>query len=290
MPDSTAHATGYIRPEEDGPDWYETTTTVWRLDELRTTIQLWKHLLDDDGYEGSRSGVRPDTAFTGKHSVFPAPVVERILLRYGGPEGGLILDAFAGGPPRGAVSALMGYRYLGYEVRKEQIDENLAVMQGLGQELGIKLAVDYRCSDGTLLEGCAPGSVDCAVTSPPYYDLEQYSNLPDDLSNQSSYSDFDAAMERCAEAHRRVMKPGAFVCIVTAPFRLMTNVGVNTLVDLPGHTVTNFVKADFNFWQKIILVKNPGSAGLRARNYWEGGRKLVPSHEELLVFRTPFKE
>ena len=89
------------------------------------------------------------------------------------------------------------------------------------------------------------------------------------------------------------MKPGAFVCIVTNSFRLMTKDHVNELVDFPGHTITAFKQAGFYFWQKVALIRNFGSAAQRADNSWKvgkkawAGKKLVPSHEELLVFRTP---
>ena len=75
------------------------------------------------------------TANTGTVSIFPAPLVEWILLRYGGPKGGKIIDAFAGGPPRGVVSAIMGFQYTGVELRQEQIDENETTLSA--GELGI---------------------------------------------------------------------------------------------------------------------------------------------------------
>lgn len=277
--------TGYIRPQEGGNDWFQSTTTIWRLDELmRSRLKAWKTLLGEDGYNGSRTNVRNapvDTVYSGKYSVFPPPLVERIILRYGGTPGGVILDSFAGGPSRGAVSALMGYHYLGYEIRQEQIGENLAVMQGVGVS-----GVEYRCSDGTLLEGCAPASVDCAITCPPYYKMELYSDLPNDLSNLPDYESFTQAMLNCAMSHKRVMKPGAFVCIVTAPFRLKNSAGVNELVDFPGHTITAFKKAGFYFWQKVIISRSGGSAAVRAATHWRG-KKLVSTHEELLVFKAP---
>ncbi len=76
--------------------------------------------------------------------------------------------------------------------------------------------------------------------------------------------------------------------IVTAPFRVKIKAGIHELVDFPGHTVTAFKKAGFHFWQKIVVIRNPGSAGLRGPGHWRG-KTLCPSHEELLVFRTPFK-
>ncbi len=279
-------ADGYIRPKTDGSEWWLTTTTIWNCDELiGRRIRDWRRLTGETGHDGTRNETMRsdhDSVYTGSHSVFPAPLAEWITLRYGGVPGGLILDAFAGGPPRAIVAALMGYRYLGYEIRQEQIDENLRNIA----ILGIGNSVVYKCSDGAILEGCDSNSCDFALTCPPYYDLEQYSDLPNDLSNLPNYDTFDRAMLTCAKAHFRVMKPSSFVCIVTCPFRVGGDKDTNELRDFPGDTVRNFRAAGFMLWQKIVLSRNFASAAVRSTVSWRG-MKLVPRHEELLVFRKP---
>jgi DNA modification methylase len=279
-------AQGYVRPKETGSFWWLTTTSIWPVDELiGRRIRDWRRWMNETGHSGSRNETMRadhDSIYTGSHSVFPAPLCEWIILRYGGSSGGLILDAFAGGPPRAVVAALMGYKYLGYDIRQEQIDENLRVVN----TLGIAGSINYQCSDGTILSGCADNSCDFAISCPPYYDLEQYSDLPNDLSNMPDYKTFDESMLRCAQAHFRVMKPGAFVCIVTCPFRVGGNKDENELRDFPGDTISNFREAGFMLWQKIVLSRNFASAACRSTTSWKG-KKLVPRHEELLVFRKP---
>lgn len=270
---------GYSRPPQ-GKAWFMTTTTVWRSDELiRRGVRDWRRLTNETGHTGTRAEtMRADhqSVYTGTNSVFPAPLVEWILLRYGGPSGGKILDAFAGGPPRGLVSGIMGYEYVGWEIRQEQIDENVKILRDLDVT-----GCTYVLGDGCDLSGDY-GSFDCALTCPPYYDLEQYSDLPQDLSNLPSYAAFNKRMELCAQNHVRHMKPGAFVCIVVGPFRDKKG----ELVDFPAHTVENFRKAGFTYWQQIVLSKNSASAAKRSTNAWKG-HKLVPCHEFLLVFRIP---
>lgn len=260
-----------------------TTTTVWRVDEIiRRRVRDWRRLTQETGHTGERTGTfreDHDSVYTGTHSVFPAPLVEWIFLRYGGPPGGRVLDAFAGGPPRGLVASIMGYQYDGFEIRQEQIDENERVLGAL------KLAnARYHLSDGRFLEaGLVESSFDIALTCPPYHNLEVYSEQPDDLSNLGSYEEFNAGMMFCARAHMPLMKPGAFVCIVVGPFR---DKKTGELVDFRAHTVDNFREAGFYFHQEIILSKNFGSAAKRSTNSWKG-LKLVPIHEYLLVFRKP---
>lgn len=278
-------AEGYVRPKEYGSEWWLTTTSIWPVDELiGRRIRDWRRLLGETGHTGTRTMTMRsshDSIYTGTHSVFPAPLAEWIILRYGGVPGTTVLDAFAGGPPRAVITSLMGYRYIGYDIRQEQIDENLEAMERIGIT-----GVQYLCADGTSLAATEPVSMDFALTCPPYYDLERYSDLSEDLSNLPSYEEFDAAMLRCAHAHRRVMKPGAFVCIVTSCFRKKNKAGVNELIDFPGDTIVNFKKAGFHVWQKIILSRNFASAAVRSTTSWLG-KKLIPRHEELLVFRTP---
>lgn len=270
---------GYIRPGQ-GKEWFATTTTVWRVDELiRRRVRDWRRLTGETGHSGARNETfreDHDSVYTGSHSVFPAPLVEWILLRYGGPNGGRVLDAFTGGPPRGLVASIMGFDYHGFDIRQEQLDENNKVLAGLG------LKANYYLGDGCKLKGLT-GQFDCALTCPPYWNLEVYSDLDTDISNCADYGAFDAQMYLCAQAHKKKMKPGSFVCIVVGPFRDKKS---GELIDFPAHTVENFRAAGFIYHQQIVLSKNFGSAAKRSTNAWKG-KKLVPIHEFLLVFRTP---
>lgn len=270
----------YVRPQEASKEWWQSTTTIWPVDEIiKRRVRDWRRLTGETGHDGTRNETfRTDhqSIYTGTHSVFPAPLMEMIIVRYGGKQGSHILDAFAGGPPRGLVSTIMGYRYTGLEIRQEQIDENMALLKKL------KLTgAAYVKSDGRFLDSLGD-KFDCAITCPPYYDLEKYSDAPDDLSNLHSYGEFNGSMFLCACSHRMVMKPGSFVCIICGLFRDKKG----ELIDFPSDTVTNFRDAGFIYWQHIILSKNFASAALRASNAW-CGQKLVPRHENLLIFRTP---
>jgi DNA modification methylase len=268
----------YVRPSQ-GKDWFSTTTTIWNVDEIiKRRVRDWRRLTGETGHDGTRNQTfraDHDSIYTGTHSVFPAPLMEMIIVRYGGAQGSKILDAFAGGPPRGLVSCIMGHQYTGFEIRQEQIDENVALLKRL------KLSgATYINGDGRFLS--VDDSFDCAITCPPYFDLEVYSEQQNDISNLGSYSEFNASMYLCANAHRERMKPGSFVCIVTGLFRDKKG----ELIDFPSDTVENFREAGFIYWQHIILSKNFASAAVRAGNAWKGN-KLVPRHENLLIFRTP---
>lgn len=272
---------GYVRPKPNGKEWFQTSTTIWRVDELiRRRVRDWKRLLGETGHTGARAQAMRkdhDSLYTATHSVFPAPLMEYIILRYAGEPGGKILDAFAGGPPRAVVSSIMGMQYTGIEIRQEQIDDNLKIIKPLGLK-----NIRYELGDARYMDG-VDNDFDCAITCPPYYDLEIYSDHPQDISGFGTYAEFNAAMWLCANAHLEHMKPGAFVCIVVGPFR---NKKTGELIDFKAHTVENFRDAGFYFHQEILLTKNFASAAVRAGTAWKG-KKLIPAHEYLLVFRTP---
>lgn len=258
-----------------------TTTTVWPVNEIiRRRVRDWRRLTGETGHSGARDeSFRKDhtSIYTGSHSVFPAPLMEWILLRYGGPQGGKVLDAFAGGPPRGLVSSIMGFEYHGFEIRQEQIDENEVLAKQLKLE-----NIHYYCEDGRFMEA-AQGQYDVGVTCPPYYNLEVYSDQHDDMSNSGSYAEFNASMALCANSYWERLLPDAFCCIIVGLFR---DKKTKELVDFRSHTVENFREAGFMFHQEVILEKNFASAAKRSSNSWLG-KKLVPNHEYMLVFRKP---
>jgi len=276
-PTLTDFKQGYVRPTLD----FSTSMTIWHVDEaIKRRVRDWRRVTDEDGHTGERAEkfrADHDSVYTGTYSVFPLPLAEWIYLRYAGKERrAKVLDAFCGGPPRAIAASLMGHIYHGVDVRQEQLDENEKVIADLNLD-----RVHYHLDDARYLD-IDESDFDCAVTCPPYFDLEVYSEQRDDVSNSISYAEFNASMMLCAYAHWPLMKPGAFVCIVVGNFRDKTG----ELVDFRSHTVENFREAGFLFWQDIILSKNFASAAKRAGNAWRG-KKLVPRHEHLLIFRKP---
>jgi hypothetical protein len=271
----------YIRPKLD----FKTSTSIWHLDEiLKRRVNDWRKLTGEDGHTGLRSVLRKDGIYTGTYSVFPIPLMEYIIVRYAGERGNTILDSFAGGPPRAIVSSLMGMDYYGVDVRQDQIDENLKAMA----KMGLK-NVHYTLDDARYLTklpkagNSDDGLFHCAITCPPYYDVEVYSEQADDVSTFPTYAAFNAAMMMNAHAQFEHLKPGAFACIVVGNFR---DKKTGELIDFRGHTVENFREVGFLFWEDVILSRNFGSAASRASNAWRG-LKLVRRHEHLLVFRKP---
>lgn len=64
-------------------------------------------------------------------SVFD-PVLCELAYRWFCPPGGLILDPFAGGSVRGIVASKLGRKYLGIDLRAEQIEANRQQAKTIG--------------------------------------------------------------------------------------------------------------------------------------------------------------
>lgn len=257
---------------------FKTSTSIWPVDELiRKASAEWREYSGEDGRTGSRAGAmrEEETAYSGTYSLFPGPLAQWAYIRYAGPKTNVIIDPFAGGPIRGVVAAAMGYEYHGVDVRQEAIDENEEVMEE--QDLGAY----YHLGDARYLQELFDeNSFEFAIACPPYYNLEVYSDLPGDLSNRKSYEDFLHDMFLAWRSLWSVMKDGAFVCAVIGNFRQ----GGDELFDFRGHTVAAMEDVGFTFWQDIVLSRSMGSAAVRAATSWKG-KKLVPRHEYLLVFK-----
>jgi hypothetical protein len=79
--------------------------------------------------DGSSLGV-------GGTSVFD-PVLAELAYRWFCPPAGLVLDPFAGGSVRGVIAAALGRRYVGIELRAEQIDANREQWATIGPRLAV---------------------------------------------------------------------------------------------------------------------------------------------------------
>lgn len=71
------------------------------------------------------------------------PVLCEIAYRWFCPQGGTVLDPFAGGSVRGIVASRLGYRYVGIELRQEQVEANRRAIMHSSTAKGRQDAVPY---------------------------------------------------------------------------------------------------------------------------------------------------
>lgn len=206
------------------------------------------------------------------------PVLTELLYSWFSPPAGDIYDPFAGGSVRGIVAAKLGRRYVGIELRPEQIAAN--EKQGAAICVGDDFQPTWIEGDSThaaeLLEGAL---FDFVIACPPYGDLEQYSDDPRDLSNME-YDDFCSAYAKIIAAALERLKPDRFACFVIGDIR--DEKGFYR--GLPELTVRAFEEAGAKKYNEAVLVTSVGSLPIRIGKQFSSGRKLGKTHQNVLCF------
>jgi hypothetical protein len=203
------------------------------------------------------------------------PVLCEIACRWFCPPGGLILDPFAGGSVRGVVASHLGRRYVGVELRREQVAANEAQ-----RAICVDPQPEWRQGDSREIGLiCADLAADFLFSCPPYADLEVYSDDPADLSTLG-YPEFRRAyFEIIAEA-AQLLRPDRFACFVVGDARGRDG----CYYGLPEDTVAAFAAAGLRKYNEAILVTAAGSLPIRTGRQFQASRKLGKTHQNILVF------
>jgi len=238
--------------------------------------------LDENGLD--QYGRKPMTGV----SVFD-PALCELIYRWYCPDGGKILDPFAGGSTRGVVANYIGYKYTGIDIRKEQVDANIEqCLRILPQEK----QPTYICGDSNIVLAQMNPSVDERVcdglgdefdlvfSCPPYADLEVYSDLDGDISNKD-YSDFIVMYEAIIQKAVGLLKKGGYAIFVVGDIRDKKGY----YRDFISHTKKAFIDSGALLYNEAILLQPLGTAMLRAGKIFESGAKLTKVHENVLIFK-----
>jgi DNA modification methylase len=208
------------------------------------------------------------------------PVLCELAYRWFCPFGGQVIDPFCGGSVRGIVAAVMGMRYWGCDLSAQQVQAN--------KEQAVKICAtaaaqpEWVCGDARnelAQRADAPFGADFIFTCPPYYDLEIYSDLPEDLSNMT-WSHFCTAYDDIIAKAGMRLKNNRFACFVVGDIRDKQGAYRN----LPGVTTQCFLRAGFTLHNEAILVTSVGTLPVRAAAAFEASRKLGKTHQTVLVY------
>ena len=213
-------------------------------------------------------------------STFDAALCE-ILYRWFSREGDEITDPWAGGSVRGIVASAMGRHYTGHELRQEQVDENRAqVEESRGNYDGWAGDPTYVVGDSRkTLAARAAGSADMVIGCPPYYDLEVYSDLAEDLSTMSP-AEFDASMVKTMREVARVLRQDRFAVFIVGNVRNKQG----ELLSMHRCMLNAAEAAGLTYTQDAILLTAVGTAALRSPRQFKQTRVLARTHQEILVF------
>lgn len=204
------------------------------------------------------------------------PVLCELSYRWFCPEGGRILDPFAGGSVRGIVAGSLGYHYTGIDLRDDQVQANRKQAKVLNLENLEWIAGD---SNEVLDHPVISQTADFVYSCPPYADLEKYSDDPKDLSNMD-YADFKEVYFSIIKKAVAQLKDDRFSCFVVGDVRDKKGFYYNFVSD----TIQAFKDAGMELYNEIILVNTVGSLAIRVRRQFNGGRKVGKMHQNVLVF------
>lgn len=200
------------------------------------------------------------------------PVLAELACKWFGIEGGTAFDCFAGDSVFGYVAAALGMQFTGIELRQEQVDLNTERTAGMPAR--------YICDDGQNVSAhIPPQSQDLFFSCPPYYDLEVYSDLPNDASNQETYEDFLCIIRNALTASARCLKDNRFAVVVAGDIRDKDGY----YYGFPDDIKQIMKAAGLRLYNELILVEPLGSLPQRVVRYMRN-RKVGKCHQNVMVF------
>ena len=202
------------------------------------------------------------------------PVLAEIMYKWFCVDGGAIYDCFAGGSVRGIVADKLGYKYTGIDIRQGQVDANYENASDLG------LTPVWYCDDSKNADKyIQDNSVDMIFSCPPYADLEVYSDNPNDISNMD-YDDFCKAYKEIIDVACRKLKDNRFAAFVVGDVRDKKG----AYRDFVEYTKKCFLDNGLKTYNELILVEQIGTGALRAKKQFGSLRKVIKTHQNVLVF------
>lgn len=202
------------------------------------------------------------------------PVLAMIILKWFLPnqEKCKVVDCFSGDSVIGAMTSKLGHKFTGIELRQDQVDLNNSRLSNTESS--------YICDDGcNVLNHIEEETQDLLFSCPPYYNLEVYSDLPNDASNQGTYEDFINIIDKAFSNSVRCLRNNRFAVIVASDIRDKEGYYYPFTTDIKNI----FKKNGMGLYNDIILATALNTAGLRARRTFRN-RKVVKVHQNVMVF------
>ena len=222
-------------------------------------------------------GKGTNTHMVAGTSIFD-PALCELMYKWFNIDGGTILDPFAGGSVRGIVASKLGYKYIGNDLREEQVSANIDNARKIlvNGEIVPKWTIGDSRDINKLTDNV---KADMIFTCPPYADLEVYSDLKDDISNME-YKDFLIAYREIIKNSTNQLRDNRFAIFVVGEVRDKKGAYYNLI----GDTIQAFKDAGLDYYNEIVYITPNGTAGMRANRTFSGGRKVIKTHQNILVF------
>tara|TARA_Y100000034_G_scaffold7837_1_gene8607 strand:- start:210 stop:1136 length:927 start_codon:yes stop_codon:yes gene_type:complete len=203
------------------------------------------------------------------------PVLCECMYHWFTKEDDKILDCFSGGSVRGIVASKLKRNYTGIDLSENQIGHN--IMQG--KKICESHMPNWICDNGLNVDKLElEKKFNFLFSCPPYYNLEVYSDNPEDISTMD-YPDFlddyrEIIRKSCDRLH-----DNSFAVFVVGEVR-----GGNNYVGFVPDTIKAFEDAGMSYYNEMILLQEPVTAAMRAEKYMNASRKIPKSHQNVLMF------
>lgn len=221
-------------------------------------------------------------------STFPMNI-GRIAIGLYAPDNCKIYDPFAGHNSRMELCYTLGHSYTGVDICENFMKGNRKVKDYLYNKakrelIQVDRKIELLEQSSTDVPQIKSESHDFTITSPPYWDIENYGPEPEQLGIGKTYQEFLDGLQLCANENFRILKPGSFSCWFINDFRKNGKF-------YPYHIDTYNIlqKAGFDIFNIYIvdLKGSPNKAFLR----WVVKTRILPkTHEFIVVAQKPNKE
>lgn len=209
-------------------------------------------------------------------SIFDATLCEK-MYEWFCPKEGRVLDPFAGGSVRGIVATEMGFIYNGIDLSDEQIEANKKQSSKPNWIQG---------DSEWVIDSIQNKTQDFVFTCPPYYDLEKYTDNPNDLSNMDEDS-FDKKYYSILRKAAEKLKDNRFFAVVVSEVREQSTTGnykIGKYKGLVWKTIRACEEAGLHFYNDMVLFNSQHQASRVVDTYFERNRKVASVHQNILVF------
>jgi len=246
--------------------------------------KYWRELIGDNGESrfesmgafnpGYKKEKNLKTGFesVGQNVSLLDPVLSELVNLWFGLPNSNTFDCFAGDSVFGYVSSYLGNNFTGIELRQEQADLNNKRVKGFQSK--------YICDDGqNVLNHIEENSQDLLFSCPPYFDLEVYSDLPNDASNQKEYSYFLKILDNAFTDAIKCLKDNRFAVITVGDVRDKKGFYYRFVDDIKDI----FKRNNVLLYNELILIEQIGTKAMTVSKSMQN-RKIGKTHQNVLVF------
>lgn len=214
----------------------------------------------------------------GDVSIFN-PALCELMYNWFCPDGGAILDPFAGGSVRGIVANYLGYKYTGIDIRQEQVDSNREQAMDI---LPIANQPQWYVGDSEDVIKDLNLEYDLVFSCPPYLNLEKYSEIENELSNLSDENFYIKYNEIIKQSISK-LKKGCFFIFVIGEVSDSKGYQKNFI----GRTKQILIENKLKIKNELIYITPIGIKAM-AINRLMKTNKIIRIHENILICEKTF--